>query len=301
VHIYRNGQFIGKTPVRLGRQDVLQAKPQFGDVDTGWRLDMDFKRLPTGIHRIDVFLEQKPGVLRQLGTRQIAIMDAQQQTPALLPQRPLPPSLPATDTLDASIDSPKDQSSFYYNPLVPLWHNFRGLQVVKYLQYFHDVVGQSCLASTPRYTHQIIPFTNPSWDANKFAIDASLRRMGNIRLGVSLYGEPTYGTSFSKWYARTTHDGYGITEFHPLKAMAGPAMQAMLKQHAEQGAEFLSFFMDARWRGQLTRPGPYMFSFDPENPKFGSDTLYRSVQQVLAQPPGAASQANTSALASANP
>ena len=281
VHVYRNGTFIGKTPVNKGRQDVLQAKPELGDANTGWRLDMDFKRLPVGLHRIDVFLEARPGLLQALGTRRIAIMDDRQRAPAPLAQQALPASAPPDAALQAHIDWPAEQSSYYYNPLVPLWHSFRGQQVVDYLQFFQGVVKQSCLAGTPHYTHQIIPFTNPSWDENKFAIQASLRALPGMRLGVSLYGDATYGTAFSQWYASTGHPGYGVTEFHPLKAMNAPALQHTLNQHAARGAQFLSFFLEPHWQGQLVARDANMFSFSPENAPFGSAQLYQSAQRLL--------------------
>ena len=293
VHVYRNGTFVGKTPANQGRQDVLAARPAFGNANTGWRLDMDFRRLPTGLHRIDVFLERKPGKLVPMGTRHIALMDRQQTTPQPLPQKHLPTSAPADVRLQAHIDLPADQSAYYYNPLVPLWHAFRGQQVVEYLKFFDGVVNQSCLAGTPRYTHQIIPFTNPSWDANKFAIQASLKPMGAIRLGVSLYGDAAYGTSFPRWYGSTGHQGYGVTEFHPLKAMDAPAMRRILAQHAARGAEFLSFFLEPRWQGQLVARGHNIFSFDPENKHFNSNYLHSSIENIM-KIPSAKKQATNS-------
>lgn len=282
VHVYRNGVFAGKTKVNQGRQDVLAAKPVFGDANTGWRLDLDFRNLPAGLHNIDVFLEQRPGQLTSLGTRQIAIMDRQQSTPHLLPQKPLPHTTAPDLTLQAHIDMPTDQAAYYYNPLVPLWHAFRQQQVVDYLNFFNSVVDESCLAGTPHYTHQIIPFTNPSWDANKYAIQASLQAMGNIRLGVSLYGDASYGASFPKWYATTTHRGYGVTEFHPLKSMDAPAMLQIFAQHATRGSEFVSFFLEPRWQGQLVARKHNLFSFDPDNKKFNSDFLYSSIKHIYA-------------------
>jgi hypothetical protein len=284
VHIYRNGVFVGKTPVNQGRQDVLAAKPEFGDANTGWRLDMDFRQLPAGMHRIDIFLETAPGHLTPLGTRHIALMGRDQSAPQALPQKPLPASAPAEAALQAHIDLPAEQSSYYYNPLVPLWHRFRQQQVVDYLQFMNGVVNPSCLADTPHYTHQIIPFSNPGWDANKYAIEASLQPLQGIRLGVSLYGNAAYGAVFSRWYGQTGHAGYGVTEFHPLKAMDAPAVQQMLGQHAQRGAEFVSFFLEPRWQGKLVERGHNTFSFGPENTQFGSAALYQAVQQVLTAP-----------------
>ena len=285
VHVYRNGVFMGKTPVSQGRQDVLAARPELDDANTGWRLDMDFRRLPAGLHRIDVFLQARPGQLTHLGTRQIALMDRQQHTPALQPQRPLPASTPADAALAAHIDLPADQSSYYYNPLVPLWHAFRGQQVVDYLQFFEGVVKRSCLAGTPHYTHQIVPFANPGWDANKFAIQASLQPQGALRLGVSLYGNASYGKVFSRGLERSGHRVYGVTEFHPLKALDAPELQGVLARHAAQGAAFVSFFLEPRWQGVRVERAHNLFSFDPENAQFGSDRLYQAAQQSLQSRP----------------
>lgn len=281
VHVYRNGTFIGKAAVNQGRQDVLQARPEFGEANTGWRLDMDFRQLPTGLHRLDLFLESAPGQLTALGRRDIAIMDRHQQPPALLPQRPLPASQAAPATLQFHIDMPAPLQSYYFNPLVPLWHAFRGQQVVDYLRFFDGVVGRSCLADTPRYTHQIIPFTNPGWDANKFAIDASLRHSDGIRLGVSLYGDAAYGSGFARWYRATGRRGYGITEFHPLKALEAPALQQVLDAHAARGAQFLSFFLEPYWQASAVARNHNLFSFDPGNEHFGSAPLYRAMQEDL--------------------
>ena len=284
VHVYRNGVFVGKTPVNQGRQDVLAAKPEFGDANTGWRLDMDFRQLPPGQYRIDAFLEAAPKRLTPLGTRHIALMGRDQSAPQPLPQKSLPASAPANMELQAHIDLPAEQSAYYYNPLVPLWHRFRQQQVVAYLAFFNGVVNQSCLADTPHYTHQIIPFTNPSWDANKYAIEASLQPMKNIKLGVSLYGDATYGEVFSHWYDKSHHAGYGVTEFHPLKAMDATAVQQMLGQHKQRGAEFVSFFLEPHWQGVLLERGYNAFSLDPQNAQFGSAALYQSVQKILTAP-----------------
>lgn len=282
VHLYRNGQLVSKTAVQLGRQDVLAAKPEFGDANTGWRINLDFTQLPAGIHQLDIFLEVRPGTLTHLGRRDVAIVDRQQTTPQRQPQTPLPPSQPAGPEVQAHIDTPQDMSSYYYNPLVPLWHAYRARQVVDYLRYFEHEVANSCLVDVPRYTHQIVPFTNPSWDGNKFAIEASLRPLGSIRLGVSLYGEPTYGSSYFDWLAGSGHSRYGITEFHPLKAMDAASLQRIFDAHSRHGADFISFFAEPRWNGALVPRGHNMFSFDPDNPKFGSDHLYQSVQRSLA-------------------
>ena len=291
VRIYRDGELIGRTPVNKGRQDVLAVLPEFGTANTGWRFDMDFKSLPAGLYRIDVFLENGPQDLVRLATRDVAIVDKQQSTPQPQPQKQLPPSRTLDASVKAHIDTPADRSSYFYNPLVPFWHAFRAQQVVDYIRKFNQEVnreaGASCLARTPRYTHQIIPFTNPGWDETKFAVEASLQPIEGIGLGVSLYGEPVYGTSFSGWLATTQHKRYGITEFHPLKPLSATELGAVLEKHASQGAAFISFFMEPRWKGKPVSLGQNLFSLDPDNPKFGAAQLFDAMREILNNPPRA--------------
>ena len=184
----------------------------------------------------------------------------------------------------AHMDQPVEQASYYFNPLVPFWHAFRNQQVAVYLEHFSQQIGRSCLADVLRYTHQIVPFSNPGWDSNKFAIDKSLETQTSLRLGVSLYGDAAYGARFPAWLRSTGHRSFGVTEFHPLRAMDAKRLRGVLDRHAADGAQFLSFFLETRWQGDLvSRTAHNPFSFDPDNPEFGSDVLYRSMQQVLQQ------------------
>ena len=119
-----------------------------------------------------------------LDTRYIAVMDRTQSTPREMPAVALPKTVFRDASVTSYVDLPADRSAYYYNPLVPLWHRFRGSQVVAYLSHFDRLVRDSCLANVDTYIHQITPFTNPSWDANKFAVDASLKLFDRARLGV---------------------------------------------------------------------------------------------------------------------
>lgn len=280
VQIYRNGAWMGSALVNLGRDDVQAAFPALANSDVGWRFDLDFSGLEHGIHRLDVFLEQEQNLVK-IGTRSISIMDKNQTTPAPLLMQELPPSVAPEDYIKYNLDYPKDQFSFYYNPLASLWHEFRRMQIVNYLSYFHNEIKKSCLGTIKNYTHQLIPFPNPSWDATRFAIESSLKPFDNINLGVSLYGEPTYGESFFNWKKSAPQSIYGITEFHPKKAMMTEELNTMFNQHRMQGAQFISFFMDPRWEEKIISKKPYILSFDPDNKQHHSDKLYHSVQELL--------------------
>jgi hypothetical protein len=283
VRIYRNGEWIGTATINLGRQDVFEAMPEVGSADKGWRYDLDFRHLPPGMHRIDLLLETGPGSLVRLGTRHVGVMEWTQAPPRPVPQQPLPAHGKADASLRGHVDLPVDYSSYYYNPLVPLWHAYRGQQVVDYLGFIAAAVRRSCLADTDLYTHQINPFSNPGWDENKYAVDASLQKVPGLVLGVSLYGESTYGESFFERLRTSRHTAYGVTEFHPLRPMDADSVDRMLDVHANHGARFISFFLEPRWQGKLMVRNHNLFSLDPANPRYGSAPLYRAIQERLAR------------------
>lgn len=292
VHVFVNGVHVGRTPANLSRQDVLEAKPALGTADVGWRHDIDFSAMPLGMHRVDMSLEYAGQPLQHLGMRMVGIVGPDQANPIPVAQTALPPMQPPHPATSFWIDTPQDQLSLYYNPLVNLWHEFRQTQVTQYLQHFAGVVRKSCMRQARVFTHQIVPWANPGWDSTRFAIDGSLRTDMGMELGVSLYGRAAYGPEVIQWLqmrrsastergARAGSRVYGVTEFHPLKAMSGPDLEKVFDQHAAEGAAFISFFMEPRRDGQLYEPGGNMFSFDPANPISGSDVLYRSVADIM--------------------
>lgn len=290
MQVYRDGGLIGRVKVNQGRQDVLKARPELGSADVGWRLDMDFRELSPGLHRITAMLELAPGRLVPLGEREITIMDKHQRTPQPQPQsrQPLPTPVTAPEGMQGYLDMPLQQS-FYYNPLAPYWLAYRRNQVADYLQFFDRMVQGPCLEDTPRYTHQLLPDASPGWDANKFAVVNSLRTQGRLRLGVDLHGNASYDPDRAKWLGTAGQHEYGITEFIPLRAMDAAELKSVLRRHAMRGARYVSFYLEPREEGQTPSRAPYAFSLDPQNPQFGSAPLYEAMRQVLGGAPAGAS------------
>ena len=105
--------------------------------------------------------------------------------------------------------------------------------------------------------------------------------MPGLSLGVSLYGEDTYGPLVGQMLRRYGHTAYGVTEFHPLVALSPQRLEKVLTMHRRQGARFLSFFMEARPEDATGTQSSNEFSFDADNRAHGSDALYRSLRQVL--------------------
>ncbi len=292
IHVFVNGKLAARTPANQSRQDVLEAVPSLGTADVGWRYDLDYSGFPPGMYRIDVALERGNAPLQYLTSRSVGVIGRDQQAPAPKPQAALPPMVEVQRGTSFWVDTPPDQLSLYFNPLVNLWHEFRQVQVTRHLDHFARVVRRSCLGRGPVYTHQIVPFANPGWDASRFGVEHSLGINTGMALGISLYGRAAYGPEIVNWLqsrreqvlgagALAGQRPYGITEFHPLKAMGPEELRRVLQAHRNEGAQFVSFFMEPRVRGRLIEPGMNLFSFDPENPDYGSAALYRSMTQIL--------------------
>lgn len=284
VRIYLDGQLQGRAPVGLNRQDVLEALPALGSADVGWRYDLNFRTLASGPHQIDLYLERSGHPLQHLGTRHVEIVGNSGQLKA---DRWLP-GLPATNAPDPAlryyIDAPIENARFRYNPLVPLWHDYRNQQVVQYIQHFQRLLANSCLGKTPLYTHQLVPYSNPSWDSNKYAVDASLQPKPGLNLGVSLYGETTYGNSMIRWLRGQGHTHYGVTEFHPLKQLSAEELKTTFSRHQAAGAQFISMFVEGRWQGHYMSEDRNLFAFDPDNHAYGSDLLFSALRAILNDP-----------------
>jgi hypothetical protein len=283
IRIYRNGQYLGRTAARGGRQDVAAARPEFGTADVGWQFDIDFKHLEVGVHHIDILLEALGAELIHLDTRTVSVVGRDQRPPPELPTRQLPPHRIAGADVDVAwyIDAPANQPAYFYNPLVSLWHEFRGEQVMRYLAYFSAQIERSCLRNTATYTHQIMPFVNPGWDRNRFAVERSLQPFGATRKGISLYGDATYGRNFGEWFKTSRLESYGVTEFHPLKPMTPDEVESMFESHRQRGADFISFFVEPRGLTPGRGLNVYQFSFDPDMPIHSSDVMFDSTRAVI--------------------
>ncbi len=283
VRVYLDGQPVGRVPASFVRQDVADARPELGTAKVGWRYDLRFADQPLGVHRIDIALEGEGGRLRHLATRHIAVMGRDQATPAPVPMRqPLPPMALPDGRVSLWIDAPQDSRAVFYNPLVPLWHAFRNQQVVDYLAHFDRLLAGTCLAGVPRRTQQILPAEKAGWDGTRFASEQSLLPFGDVRLGINLYGEATYDDAFFDWLARSRQPGYSVTEFHPLRAMGADELGAVLERHRTHGARTFSFFVHPPpAAGARQQPLANPYALDPANPRFGSDALYKAMQQVM--------------------
>lgn len=282
VEIFLNGRSLGLARTGLGRQDVATAHPELPTANVGWRFDLRFDTLPAGTHRIDAFWRTDQAARVHLGTRRIRVgLGSAQTSSAPIDEVALPPSTPQDERLAGYIDHPPNGFRFIFNPLAVDWHQFRAEQVARYVTHIASALDNTCLQNTPRFTHQIVPSGNPSWDSGKFAVERTLPPPTPLMMGVSLYGESSYGPSFSAWHASHGHGAYGVTEFHPLRGLSTSELREVLEAHERQGAQFVSFFMEAEHQGQRLNAMQNPFALAPDNPRYGSDTTYRSLHNLL--------------------
>lgn len=287
VRIMVNGQQVVEMVADRSRQDVLAALPALGRAEVGFQALLDYRDWPAGTHRVEVYWVPRKGSQTPvlLGRRDVQVVTAEGrrvppgnsaflQAPTAHEQAGSPPGGRAW------LDNPVAGTVLRYDPLVGLWHTYRAQQVVDYIGYFARRLEGTCLRDVPRYTHQIFPHANPGWDVTRFAVDASLNPPLPLRLGVSLYGEAAFGESFSKEPGRAAKTLYAVTEFHPLRAMSERELSQTLRRHHDDGAVFVSFFLETRWKGERVRPPQNPYAFEPDNPLFGSDQLYRAAQAL---------------------
>lgn len=282
ILVYVDGRQVARIKIDAGRQDVLEAKPEFAHRSVGWQTMLDYRSWSTGEHQIDIYLSIPGHTLQHLGHRRLRVVTAVPRQPSWQARaKSLPLSTPAAGTLAYWIDLPHNNLIYLHNPLVEYWHTFRQQQVNQYLRHFANVLDASCLAGTPLYLHQIVPHTNPGWDPQKFAIQRSLRAQPGLQLGVSLYGEPGLSPSFVRDLLVNGHRSYGVTEFHPLKPLSPQALKDVLDLHRRSGAAFFSFFLEPMWQQHPVHRAINPFSLAPGNPHKGSDITFSSLQEVL--------------------
>jgi hypothetical protein len=294
LRVYLDGAPMGRIAARYSRQDVIEARPDLGTARVGWRLDLDYHALAPGVHRVDVVLEhpyQGQTLLIHLGMRNVVVFDWRHPDtapPAVAPMRqPLPLLVPPDRATQFSFDNPANDLALRYNPLATAWNDFRGQQVIDYLEHFSKMLDGTCLAAVPRRTQQIFPAFGAGWDETRFASAPSRRPFDHVQLGVNLYGDTVNDPAFFAELARNHQKSYSITEFHPLRALTAPQLRAILETHRAHGARTLSFFLHPTLRDAQGRPVVFNpFSIDPGNPGHGSDVLYRSMQQILTDVPG---------------
>lgn len=283
VDVYLNGALVATGLANQNRQDVLEAKPELGTANVGFRFDVPFNHLPPGVHKV-VVAATVQGETTILGEREIAIMDRKQSEPARMASHTtgLAPKKSSSKGLEAWLDYPQPLQSFYYNPLAALWLEFRNHQVRAYLEHYAGIAASSCLRPDQLFIHQIAPQMNASWNHNLMAVDASLEPSPAYNMGINLYGGAAYGGHFFQWKKGRGIDRYGVPEFHPMRPLSEEDVATLLMRHKENGAAYIAPYYITGIPSQMWKESDHnKFRISSANTDYGSDTFFRGLQRVL--------------------
>lgn len=287
ITVLLNGVVVAAGKADAGRQDVLDARPEFGSANVGFRFDIPFKALPPGIHQLTVNATVGDATMR-IAQRDVVIMDRDQTTPGKITPHPVKSykSLSENPILEAWTDYPKDLQAFYYNPLADLWLQYRNKQVRDYIDHFTRVASEGCFGTDKLFSHQIAPRFNASWNADLIAADKALEPSNERRLGINLYGGAAYGTTFFDWIKHADHGRYGVPEFHPMRKMTEEAVGTMFRKHKESGAAYIAPYFISMIPHEFLHESDrdhLRFMLSPDNQEYGSASFFDGLRRLMQQ------------------
>ncbi len=282
VNVYLDGQFLGQAQTGMTRVDVAQALPELSHSNVGYRYNLDFSHLSPGRHSVELRFFQN-GTESSLSTYDFAVINRSQSSPRRVQGFHLAPvASKENKNIRFWADHPATTVGVYYNPLAKFWLEFRERQVTQDIEWFADLIANSCIDSEQVFSHQIAPDFNPSWDPTLFAASNSLKKNAHYNLGINLYGGIISSDLFFDWLDEQHHEKYGLPEMHPMLPQKPEELAGVLQRHHDQGAVFLSpYFMSLVPKQFATDPAHDRFKLDPSNMEYGSDQFYRAIQLLF--------------------
>lgn len=280
ISVYVDGAFAGQTIADLSRLDVLDAQPDLGARNVGFRYDLDYRKLPPGTHTVDLLASSSTTVPYRLGERQIVVLGDASTRPAS--QIHVLPETRALDTrLSGFIDHPASMTRVLYNPLAELWDQFRFSQVTRFQEQFSKIAANSCFSHSALFSHQIAPILYPEYNPEKIGVEDSLKYNPNYNLGITMYGGSAFGGQFFRWKTAQGWKRYGIGEFNPLVKLSPPQYRLMFERHHDAGAVYIAPYYMSEFpfvaTSELTKR-----VISPDNPMVGSRELYAAMKDLMA-------------------
>ena len=286
IAIYLDGRRKGTAVHGLSRLDVYEAVEAIGDPNTGFRYDLDYRRLAPGKHRIEVVLEDGGRRLRLFG-RDIWMLNRKGRLSTRVWDEKLRqlagvPGVAATAKLSAWLDHPEPDLKLFYNPLAALWQEFRETQVENFLADAWRRAAQSGFDTRRIYSYELNPYLNGSWNDMVFAVGRTNRKSSPYSPGVTLYGGQASSPRVAEWLGGRT---YGVPEFNPLQFKDPQSVAAALAYQEAQCAAFVGpWYMVSDPDLTLASPGSFAnFLIDPNNPRKGENYFYAAIQAMASR------------------
>jgi hypothetical protein len=282
VSIYLDGKPAGVAETGLNRTDVTAADPSITNPNVGFRLMLDYRNIPYGVHTLDVLANIANELPLQLAHQNLLIEDRNQDAPPNIPYLTINAApLSADAFVSGSLDGPAPQQSLFYNPLAQLWLEFRNEVVRSFVIRYSQMVENSCIPSEKIFLHQIVPSLYGSWNGELLAVDASLQLNRASNPGVTLYGGSAFGEAFLTMKRQLGWAQYSVGEMHPMVPLTPAEYLAMFELHRTNGAVFVAPYYMSTYTAPTA--GLSGFLIDPDNSTYGSNLYYRAIQNVMSQ------------------
>lgn len=283
VSIYMDGSLMGVAQAGLNRTDVTDARPSIKNPNVGYRLNLDYRNIASGIHTLEVLVSANGAAPLRLTKQPLVIVDRHQDTPPTIPYVDTGAAPMSSDpNLLGTIDGPVPLQSLIYNPIATLWLEYRNLSVRRYVEQFAQLASNSCLPAEKIFSHQITPSLDGSWNGDLLAADASKLPDRFYNQGTTLYGGAAFGQAFFDMRDKLGWSRYSVSEMHPQVPLAPDQYLQMFNTHRSSGAVFVAPYYMSILPDRLSGgSGLAAYLIAPDNPLDGSNLYWQSIQSIM--------------------
>lgn len=275
VSVQVDGTPAGKAEMGLSRTDVTDAVPTITDPNIGFKYALDFTRLSSGVHTLDVVLKADR-VERLIAKRTFSVGPAGGVVAIKQGTKAVP--MAQDPALAGHLDGPAENTSVIFNPMAVLWLEYRNFSVTRYIESFASIAQNSCIPQRKIFSHQLTPNLTGSWNEDLVAVDGATKPNDLFNPGATLYGGATFGSAFVRMKERLGWNRYGVSEMHPITKLSSDGYRAMFKMHRESGAAFVApYYAVITPNRNLNGEGLGKFLLSEKNPNTGSAAFYRAI------------------------
>jgi len=280
VMVRVDGSPVGEAEMGLSRTDVIDAMPTIADPNIGFKYILDFTKLSTGPHTLDVVVKAESAE-RLIGRRSF-VVGFGDATGAKSDAQSV--SMTEDPALAGYLDGPADNTTVIFNPMALLWLEYRNFSVTKYLEGFASIARNSCIPKQKIFSHQITPSLTGSWNGDLIAVDDATRRHDLFNPGTTLYGGAAFGSAFLRMKERLRWERYGVSEMHPVTKLSPGDYRSMFEMHRKNGAVFVApYYAVITPNPDLSGEGLKGFLLSAKNPKAGSAAFYEAIADAVSK------------------
>jgi hypothetical protein len=286
VAVYLDGELLGLAQTGLSRTDVTDAVPAIADPNVGFRLHLDYRNMPYGVHTLEVLIRVPGQEPVRLARQPLVLVNRRQEQPPVFDSiDATTPTINNALGLSGALDGPRPWASAFYNPLARLWLAYRNHVVRTYIEEFARIAGRFSIPKDKLFSHQVTPSLVGSWNGDLLAADLSKKPSELYSQGTTLYGGAAFGPAFIAMKTALGWDRYAVSEMHPMVPLSSEQYLAMFEMHRTNGAVFVApYHMNispARLAG--TEDEHNRFRLGPDNSRQGSDGYWQAIKDVMRQ------------------